>query len=59
MVDMEKSKKEKAIAQALANLQIDRIYVKPDFINNYRQKHNIPPANGLKLVFKRGENNGR
>lgn len=59
MVDMENTKKEKAITQALANLQIDRIYVRPDFVTSYRQKHNLPTPTGMKLVFKRGGNNGR
>ena len=59
MVDMENTKKEKAIAQALASLRIDRIYVKPEFVNSYRQKHNLTTSSGMKLVLKRGGNNGR
>ncbi len=56
---MENTKKEKAIAQALASLQIDRIYVNPNFVASYRQKHNLTRANGMKLVLRRGGNNGR
>ncbi len=54
------NKKEKAIAQALASLQIDCIYVNPDYVASYRQKNNLPatPNQGQKLTFKRGGNNG-
>ena len=55
---MENTKKEKAIAQVLASLQIDRIYLKPDYLASYRQKNNLKPPSTLKLVFKRGGNIG-
>lgn len=58
MVDMNNIKKEKAIAQALANLQMDRIYIKQEFVARYRQKNNLSPSSGMKLVLKRGGKNG-
>ena len=55
---MENTKKEKAIAQAIASLQIDRIYIKPDYLTRYRQKNNLKTPSTFKLVFKRGGNIG-
>lgn len=50
---MESSHKEKAIAQALANLSIDRIYLSASYIENYYKKNNINCTSGPKLVYKR------
>ena len=53
------SKKEKAIEQAIATLSIDKIYLKPEFINEYRKKNNLHTEPAPKvLVLKNGGNNG-
>lgn len=49
---MEGSKKEKAIAQAKANLAVDRIYLSQSFINGYLKKNNINVPSGPKLVLR-------
>jgi len=55
---METSKKEKAIAQAQANLAIDRIYLNPTFVENYCRRNNIIPSNsGPRLVLRPNKNN--
>ncbi len=55
---MENTRKEKAITQAIASLRIDKIYVKPEFITSYRQKHNLHVEPAPKLVLRKGGNNG-
>lgn len=50
-------KKERAISQALASLQIDNIFVSNDFVNTYRKKVNLPPLGVKKLALKRGRQN--
>lgn len=56
---MENSKKEKAIVQAIASLQIDRIYVNPNYVSAYRAKNSIPVPSVHSLTLKRGVNSGR
>ncbi len=54
---MVKTKKEKAIEQALANLRIDRIYVSDSYVQSYKGKHNIPTTGEKKLVLRRSDKN--
>ncbi len=55
---MENNKKEKAMASAIASLKIDKIYLKEDFINEFRKKNNLNVESGPKLILRREEKNG-
>ncbi len=54
---MVKTKKEKAVEQALANLRIDKIHVSESYVQSYKEKHSIPTTGIKKLVLKRSDNN--
>lgn len=56
---MEKQIRQKAIEQAQASLNIDRIQLSEDFINSYFNKYQIPLPPVKKLICKRGNNNGK
>lgn len=51
----------KAIEQAQASLNIDKIYLSNEFINSYLKKYQIPlrHVQTKKLNYKRGNNNGK
>lgn len=55
---MEEDKKEKAIKQAQASLNIDNIYLSPEFIKSYRVRKGLPVESGPKLVMRRTTCNG-
>lgn len=54
---MESNKIEKAIMQARANLQVDRIQVSDIFIDEFKIKKNIKISEGPKLTLIRGGKN--
>lgn len=56
VIDMENNKKEKAIASAIASLRIDKIYLKDEFINEYRKKNNLHVEQAPKLTLRKDTN---
>lgn len=58
---MEKEIRKKAIEQAQASLNIDKIYLSKDYITSYFHKHQLPIQlpRSKKLIFIRGKKNGK
>ncbi len=55
---MANTKKEKAIEQAIATLRIDHIYLKDEFIEDFKKKNNAPVIKGATLTLRRRNPNG-
>ncbi len=58
---MEKEIRKKAIEQAKASLNIDKIYLSKDFMTSYFNKHQLPLKlpKTKRLVYIRGKKNGK
>ena len=52
---MDQNKKEQAINQALASLNMDQIYLKPEFINDYK-KRKLHISSNKKRILRRRNN---
>lgn len=58
---MKKEIRKKAIEQAQASLNIDKIYLSKEFLTSYFKKNQIPLQlpKTKQLIYKRGKKNGK